>query len=103
SGGIVSAPPSRWCSAETSLPSGWLLCNGCSSCWGSPSSTMLLPAAATASTFDRDILPRFVDDQHVYALPEVLSRPAPRGCADNVHAAVLDAAANRDVVALVLD
>src|SRR5690606_25615635 len=39
----------------------------------------------------------------VYALPEVLSRPAPRGCADNVHAAVLDAAANRVVVALVLD
>src|SRR5690606_25065158 len=41
---------SKCSSAETSVPSGWLPCVGCSSCCGSPSKTSVLHACDTAST-----------------------------------------------------
>src|SRR5690606_16425808 len=48
-------------------------------------------------------LPGLVDNQHVDALLEVFPHPTPGRRADDVDAAVLDAAANDAVVTLVLD
>ena len=85
---MVSAPPSRCSSADTSAPSGWLPLDGCASCCGSPSSTMLFAAPLTATTSASDFCPasstnststvsRICSRAHSHEVPATTSNSSP--------------------------
>ena len=86
----MTSSPSRWSSAETPTPGGWLPCSGWASCRGSPTRTRLRAARETASASASDIWPASSTIERVETRLELRAREQPRGSADDVDGAVHD-------------
>ena len=91
SGAMVTSPPSRWSSAETPTPGGWLPCSGCASCRGSPTRTRLRAARDTASASASDIWPASSTISVSKGASSSRAREQPRRSADHVDGVVGDA------------